>query len=148
MRSPVKTISSFVLLIIAVWLYHLYRLSQQLQAFNSVKIHNLDSQGINTVINTTIKNPTNTRLSITKPFVSLYLPGEPAPFASSLLKQGKVTFEPDSQSVISTEIPIVYTNALSLPMKLLESRAIDVEITARFGLFKLFRFYKKERVTV
>ncbi|UZR95315.1 hypothetical protein [Chondrinema litorale] len=148
MKRAIETGLLITAVVVVIWLYRLYRLANQLQVFNNIQVHNLDTGGINLTANSLIKNPTDVSLSITKPFISLYLPGESSPFASSVIDSGIVTFEPDSQSVISTKIPIDYQNAVSLPMKLISNTAIDVEVTARFGLFKLFQFKKRERVSI
>ena len=144
--KSVKYIIVVIAIVVAAWLYRLNRLAQRLQVFNNLEVFNLDARGINLNVNSTIKNPTNVRLSITTPFVTLYLPGEDKPLTSSnLTRGGIIQFDADSQNVLSIKIPIPY-DMLPNATEILANRSIDVEITARFGIFKIFRFTRRETV--
>lgn len=141
--------SVFVVIVaIVLWFYRLIRLSNRLQVFNTVEVHSIDRDGVNINVNSLIKNPTNTRLTITRPFITIFLPGNDKPLTSSeLVRTDNITFDPDSQQVIGTRIPIDF-DVLGQASKIIKAKKVIIEVTARFGINKMFRFTTKEEVEI
>lgn len=146
MRKLIFGSVTIVVVAVVAYVLRLLSLQEKLQLFTSVVPSAVALDGMQLRVRVTAKNPTRHRLSITNPFVSLYVPGEEAPFASSNPTPGVVTFEPDSSNTFDIRIEVRYADALPAVRKIITAGRIEVETMARFGPFKALSFSDRQTV--